>query len=151
MKSPMSMAEEAATEEAKPPEPPADTVQIIAHASLDPEWIISWATLKSAQKRGRPCPHTHTHTPKRRPQRHRPRGTRRRPATAPDTPQQQDAQTTPESHSLRIIWGCKTGEKNSKRNAQMAKEHEDLNQQPEFIETYKLTTVPCDQFKMTWT
>ena len=43
------------------------------------------------------------------------------------------------------------GEKNSKRNAQMAKEHEDLNQQPEFIETYKLTTVPCDQFKITWT
>jgi len=47
--------------------------------------------------------------------------------------------------------GMQNGEKNSKRNAQMAKEHEDLNQQPEFIETYKLTTVPCDQFKMTWT
>jgi hypothetical protein len=44
MKRSMSMVEEAAKEAAKPKEPPADTVQIIAHASLDPEWIIGWAS-----------------------------------------------------------------------------------------------------------
>ena len=40
----MPIAGEAARDAAKPKEPSADTVQIIAHASLDPELIVSWAS-----------------------------------------------------------------------------------------------------------
>lgn len=40
----ISTAGEAAMEAAKPKEPSADTVQIIAHASLDPELFVSWAS-----------------------------------------------------------------------------------------------------------